>query len=287
MDPENNSGVKAPDLTGVPTGTYQVVSVIPANAVQSSNANFTGAGIWISPRVYQGAYQTIASIDDTFGTYTWTAPVTIPGCDTNSIYRETRLVSACVKFEYTGSTLYDAGVQVGIYTPLTLPGTAAGSNAVPVSAVAAMASPYSEMYPLRNGICVLWRPIDPSDFFFTTSVGGASNEHQNSFGIVISSLDTTNFQTMPGFFTITMNWEAVPQSQNQNLVQLKSGPSEGYSAIEQAYKWSQNLSDKIYPLFNAAAPYAQMAAQIAGATYLNNQRARLQDRRQPIIELVE
>jgi hypothetical protein len=266
-DPENFPGARCPVPCGVPTGTFQIVHREAASIVTSAGGR-RATGIWVAPAINTGSHAGLLAIDDT-GVLTWSTFSDIPGSSTaRGIYSDIRVVSACVKFMWTGSTLNDSGQSIGDWSMGGTAGTTNVSNGVPASVNAINSSSYSEMYPTRNGMCVTWRPADYHHMEFLRSTNTASA--QPCVGIVVDGLQ----EGASGMWVTTINYEGTPSSNTSSFIQTATTPTSGLSGVaERALQWAQTQSDKIYPLFSAIA--GRVAQQ--GFAYATN---RLIDRNQ-------
>jgi hypothetical protein len=264
QDPENGSGARCPDATAVPTGTWQLTADLFATYVESPSGAIRASGIAVTPA--DMSYSTVTAVGDD-GVFTWSAATALPGRTSSSaIYSYLRVVSGCLRHMFTGGTDDDDGIQIAGWTP----SCGAQQNQVSTAGTA-MSSAYSSIYPVRNGICVLYRPKDNNSFaFHTTGAAPTMSDLAPGLFIVTNGISQDDYA---GMWRITLNFEGIAAYDTANFVQ--PGTQEGnLSAIrDAALRWGQTLSDKIYPLFEANSKVLSNIAQVtaaAGLNYLNN-----------------
>jgi hypothetical protein len=174
---------------------------------------------------------------------------------------------------FTGGTDDDDGLQIAGWTPISL-------NNTPATVTSALSNSYSSIYPVRNGVCVLWRPKDNKSYEFHTT-GSAPTMIDPNPGVFIVNTGISQ-NDYAGMWRLTFNYEGIPTFDTANFVQ--PGTQEGNLGAlkDAAMRWGQTLSDKIYPLFEANSKAISNLAQVtaaAGINYLNNRV--LQSQRQP------
>jgi len=260
-DPENVIGVKWPGPTGIPTGTFQLTTEYVD--VTDAAGNYAIATI---PQVVNTATGTfgyyIVGRYATAGatSFTWGSSIAFNGSSSaGSIYDNFRVVSGCIKILNIGPTGTDQGLLIGGWDNFqSNNGTGAintwgGLNIGTPGAM--MSKSYTETIPLRNGMCVKWRPADYSDSEF---ISLTSNEVM-SMPLIWAGITGSN----PGNsikIRVVFNYEGIAGSDTTNFIQTEGAPPPT-SDLEGAAMWGRSLSDKIHPLYGVMGQGYKDAAQ--------------------------
>jgi hypothetical protein len=267
-DPEIAGG-KIPDVCGVPTGTWQCTSdgtlVAPASGA---------AGLFFNPL----AGVISSNITDFTTAGGWGGTSSVGGYTSlTSVYESTRVVSAKIDLEFVGSSGTDAGQVAAALCriPVNQVASAATLNAsiyVPQTFNSLLTQSYSECYPVRNGLRILWRPIDNEDITFfntgqTLTTIAAGMMDCPSLVCGVSSMVTGQSVR----FRIIVNYEGIPKSDTSGAISMTPSPA-NFNEIQKAYNWGQRLFDKVIPLFQASTPAINAASQLGFAWYANKAR---------------
>jgi hypothetical protein len=251
QDPENVTGVKWPGPTAVPTGTFQLS--YDGTITTDANGNYAGlVGPQISAGtsnigVLQAAASTTAG-----GNITWAAgPSTFfpSGASAGLIYDNFRVVSGCVKITYIGNTSTDAGLVTGWWDILN--GIPSVANLITYgtqfvgSTSAVYSKAYSESWPLRNGLCNLWKPADYTDGAFQPSLAVlAVTQSSPVLGFLINGATPS---TALARIRIVFNYEGIPTSDTADFVSSTTNLGDINAPMEAAM-WGQTVLDKIRPM---------------------------------------
>lgn len=265
------SGAKVPDLTAIPTGTFMQSNEFAITT--------TGDGVYsiaVQPGSYGGVYWTTAS--SAASVITYGGATGFPSAPTvQGLYNFVRPVSGYIDVEFIGSTSNDQGQCCAyIFKPNangTVTPTGVGSLLVPNTFAGATSMAYSNTYPLRNGLRILYRPFDNSDFEFQRSDVASTLAFPPIMGIFISGAANT---AQVARVRMHFNYEGIPRADTTSFVQASSSPID-LSALSQAMKWGQEAAGKIVPLFggwNGALNAATSLASSMISNRLRNARSR-------------
>lgn len=250
--PEDAIGAKIPDVgTCVPTGTFQTYQEFTLSPIADSVTASNCIGFWFNPS-YFGTFQATAFAS---GIITWAPVVQLNGFTASAgLYDRLRCVSACIRGDFIGNTTADAGLITGLWNlplfdyDINTPQGAVSMGA-PNSIGQAQNSSYSENVPLRNGVRVLYRPSDNSDIEFYGFVNPYTVVTKNpGIGVVVSGAGAL---TPALHLQLIVNWEGIPANGSTSLVQATESPI-NQQWMTEAMQWSQKLSDKVRPMYNAA-----------------------------------
>jgi hypothetical protein len=266
MDPENVIGMKCPGPTGVPTGTFQLTY----DAFLTTDANGYYCVAFNPMAMSSTGLGIMSQATSSGGTNTFTTNTYITTSVFN-YYDAVRCVSACMKSEYVGNTSSDSGLNVGwwdVYTDLPTSGAFVnylnGTAGVP-SVNSAWAKAYNQAYPTRNGMCVLWRPIDYSTFDFYTN---SMTEVATWPCIGIQGLGVTASAAIVKVRVIA-NYEGILKADTNNFGTNTTTPNPPSGAAEEASSWAKWLGDKVVPIFGVVGD-TERKIQNLYSTVVNN-----------------
>lgn len=246
-DPEHILGVKWPGPTGVPTGTFQLTT----DFIGSTLADGSFGVIVVPQSVNPGgpSIGNYATITASAAAYTWTGGTAFPGSTSAAtIYDSFRVVSGCINLEHIGNTANDQGLAIGWWdifnsnNQQNAPQTY--GNAQITAANIAMSKAYSSSYPVRNGMCVRWRPADYSDSEFITPNPPAGVLVPLSMPVI--GIVVTGAAPSVAIFKvrIVFNYEGIPGYDTTNFVN-NTQASPPAASLERAAAWGRDMSDKI------------------------------------------
>lgn len=238
LDPLQGAGAKIPDMTAIPTGTFQMVQRIPVTsnlqgiaAIRVASPQFAPANITTLTQQF-GGYQT-SNGAATAGSLTWGAITDFTGwTGFNGNVSFARCVSASLTAEYLGTELQDSGHIVGQFAP--------GAFASPGSVTQLANFPYSSDCPVNRNEPFMVRYL-PQGFYDVPFVPGAavqsdSGPHPDSMIIVMSDIPAST-NTM---FVFCANYEFQPTSTAVNIVDVAPSPIDVYECGKIA-QWTQEL----------------------------------------------
>jgi len=244
MDPENNSGARVPDLTGIPT------SVIQCEYEGSLDSNAAGlAGFYLTPMMAAGCFNTLTA-GSTAAAITYTSSSWINQNQYNAVYGNYRPVSAVMYVDYIGTSTNDSGLTTAMWLSRT--------QSLPTTVVDAANRTYGETTPTKMGTRILWRPMDNRDVEFAQV---ATANPLPAIGFVSSGLvpNQTGCLRVRAF----VNFECIPYSDTFDIAAASPSPI-NRNWLEDAFKWGQTTADKISTLL----PYAQSITTV-GMNALN------------------
>jgi len=254
LNPEAVTGVKIPDIIAYPTGTFQVAQ----DGVITSGVGGDSVSLFVSPcvgngtslypvRTYNGTSSGALNVATN---YSWGGVSGIIG-----LYKGFRPVSAMAELEFIGPSSSDGGQIAGHL----LSAQELALNSTPWSSFTS--KPGTEICPLRNGMRVLWKPEDNSDFEFVSNTcsKGDSTHIYPCIEIAVTGLPSA--VTYIRFHTV-VNFEAIPGTDATNLVHVEASPYD-IGQLRSAFEWAAQTANNIYTLYNSAGPYLQAASGIA------------------------
>jgi len=267
-DPERVSGVKCPGPTAVPTGTFQLTQDL---LITSDASGY--AGVAVNPMGSQGGgIGTVSISSSTAGVVTWAAGTTIgSGTTAVNLYDHIRCVSGCIKVEYVGNSNVDGGMSTGWWDSLQANNAGAnfvahlnGASGAP-GQTSAFAKAYSASFPIRNGMCIRWRPMDFTSYAFINTITTATI----NMPYIAFQLYGVQASTQCAKVRIIFNYEGIAANDQGNFVRSTYTPTP-LASSERAASWGQDLTSKITPAFQGMmSEYSQKAIQYAQAG-LNN-----------------
>jgi len=185
------------------------------------------------------------------------------------IYPLIRVVSGCLKVEYIGNTQTDAGLLCAWWQSMVYNNTVGAfggkMNQFVANQQQAMNQPYGECYPLRQGVCVKWRPCDYSDFDFQQSDVASSLAGSYPYiGFTVQGAAANS----PFKVRIVFNYEGLTGPGGADFV--NATPNFGnQESITKASIWGQTVTDKITPMNSGISPDNTIQSQSNMANYDN------------------
>jgi len=239
LDPMQGAGAKVPDLTAIPTATFQMVQRVTtaANAgglcgLRVPSPQFASANATVATQQYAG-YQGIAAAA-TVGAISWGAVVDWAGFTSfGGSVSFSRCVSAALYAEFIGTELQDSGQFTCQFGP--------GAFASPTTLAQLENFPYSSITPVNRNTPVMVRYI-PQGFFdlpFVNTGNGITSDwgsHTDSMIIIVSGIPAGS-QVV---FTFVGNYEFQPSSQSVNLIDTMPSPSDPVE-ISKVGQWAQEI----------------------------------------------
>jgi len=230
-DPCGLKGVKVPDIQGMPSSTFQMVST----GTLTTNSN-GAAAIIVAPRSPTSAIGVATITAGTNDVVSWTTSSMTGVTPVTAAFGRIRPVSACLDLEFIGTTSADNGYIVGSKSP---PSVTYGSATDVSTWETAMVN--TAVLPIRRGMRVLWSPEDNTDFEYTLASGsdlnaGAVNAYSSVSPYIAASVTGAAASTAVARYTVTVNYEAIPIATQVNLFSAAPSPVdiEGSAKIIQA-----------------------------------------------------
>lgn len=248
LDPEKGEGAKIPDLVAYPSGTVQLT----ANGILTTGATAgDSVAIMIKPIIGDGSTlfpintfnSTSAGNLATQTGVNWSARAAV-----NSAFELFRPVSASVEVYFIGNSTSDGGRICGCCFA-----TGTFSNYTGVQNLVD-----SEEWPLRNGMKVLWKPLDESNFDYVDQIGNSSNVtfngNQYPFIIIAATGLPVNATNMA--YRVVVNFEAIPTTGYYDLVETTPSPYDP-GALRRAFEWAAEAGNNVMTLAQQAGPYVR------------------------------
>jgi hypothetical protein len=234
--PEMPTDCKVPDMNCTPSGTYRVCQeFIKSTIADTAQPTVGKVGIYFLPRRMR-FYQTTASNSSVL---TWDGGTTLDAyTPALSIYKQQRVVSACIMVEYIGSTQNDQGIIYTWREPRT-----DESAAPPANVTTLINNAQSFSTPLRNGAKVLWAPIDSVDTEYYRPDLAYANGAMGIGVFVDASATGAGIKV-----TLCANYEALPASDSQSVANISPSESKPGWMVEAA-NWAGDLADKMTPIY--------------------------------------
>lgn len=251
LDPEHAEGCKIPDVIGYPTGTFQ----LEAHGILSTGAGGDSLGLSFEPIIGDGStYFPIKAFNGTTtGSLAATANVSWGSrSSVSSLFQGFRPVSAEVKMSFIGPSTADGGRITGGCPFL---GT---TYTIGTTWTAWSDYPDMEIFPAKNGIRVLWKPLDNSNFEFEGVAG--SFKYPTSL-VAATGLPAATANMM---YRIICNFEAIPKVDSVSLVETEPSPY-NMDSIRAAFNWAQEAGNNVSEIVQKAGPYIQTAKTIYDA----------------------
>jgi hypothetical protein len=251
LNPEMITGVKIPDIVAFPTGTFQMTAdgvlttlASPGDSVGLQFRPFVGDGATIYP------IQTYAQT--TAGGLGTSTNVSFPGqAGVRAIYGAFRPVSAMVECEFIGPSSSDGGQMMASLQP------SSGQYATPVNWATVTALPNNEIVPVRNGMKILWKPQDNSDFEFYDAKGqiGGTQHYYPYINIAATGLPAAVTYIR---YHVVCNFEATALVDATNIVQTSPSPYDP-GQLRGAFEWAAQVGNNIFTLYQNTGPYLAAA----------------------------
>lgn len=224
-------GQKVPDLQGMPSGTFQMVS---SGILGTNSAG--AAAIIVAPRTGANAIGVAVVTPATTIVASWTVSSMTGQTPVALNFGKVRPVSACLDVEFIGNTSTDSGYLISSCSPS---GT---QNATPIDLSTWETSLSNTLTtPLRGGVRVLWRPEDNSDFEYTISTAtdlnaAAAAAYANSSPYIAVAIAGAAASTNVARWMLFVNFEGLPAAQQLNLLSTEGSPVdvEGTARVLQA-----------------------------------------------------
>jgi len=254
VNPDQVTGVKIPDIIAFPTGTFQLT----ADGYITNAAGGDSAAIMVLPligdnatvwpiKLLSGAAHALTTVANT----NWNSRAAV-----SALYGAYRPVSMVCELEFVGNSSTDAGTLWGTLVP------SSGAYAVPADVATAQNYPGTEEMPLRNGIRILWKPEDNTNFEFVNSTGGAALYPYLVVGV--TGVATANLATNWVRYHICANFEATALVDTVNIAHTEPSPF-SMDQVRSAFEWAAQVGNNIFTLYQNAGPYVAAGASIAGA----------------------
>lgn len=238
QDPLQGAGAKIPDITSIPTSTFQLVQrievTVNANGVAGffiPSPHFAAANVGANPNNVYAGYQ-IADNTSTAAAITWTTGVNDWAGYTSfaSNVAVCRTVSAAIYAEYQGTELQDSGQFSVGFVPGLLNRPSSVNNA--------QIQAYSSIIPTnRNTPCMVrYLPQGFYDVAFLLP-NGASGPNTDSMYIIGAGM--TAGATV--LFTFVGNYEFQPIRSSVNLIDVQPSPNDMFEC-QKVSQWCQEIN---------------------------------------------
>jgi len=260
MDPEHGEGAKIPDLTAFPSGTLQMMK----EGVLTTGTGGDTVAIAVGPVI--GDNTSIYPITITNGTsggvinsasfVNWSARAAA-----TAAYNVFRPVSASVEVYFIGNSTTDGGRICG--------GGFLAQGVNPAAYSLLEDRPETDEWAMRNGMRVLWKPLDESNFIYADVKGiAAGNLAGNSYyiaypQIMIAATGLPSASTVLGY-KVVVNFEAIPSLAYYDLVESTPSPF-NQSMLRQAFEWAAESGNNIAAIVGNAYPYVQTGMNLLQA----------------------
>jgi hypothetical protein len=255
IDPSGCQGKKIPDFVSIPSSTF----VTENYGIVTSNAAGDQAMVFIPRLAGQTYLQTSATT-----TWTWAAAANNPQLATlTGLFEQIRPVSMKVKWDYIGSTANDQGsIACSIQARQ---GTAAAEAAgFPTTFATLLSAENSFVGSARNGIEMIWVPQDQLDLDYSSPIAagfsgsGAFNDRLNNvmYPFLVFACSGCVASTPSFRYTITINWEALPNQSTVGFVHTSPSPT-SIMKLQGAFNWVKANMPKLARFVSRALPYVE------------------------------
>lgn len=246
INPEMALGAKVPDEIGYPTGTFQ----LEAHGTLNCGTGGDSCAVFVIPSCSTLSTTGAAPIfTATGGTTvgnlgTWTGSHWNARASVMALYGEVRPVSAVLEVSYIGSTANDAGQITAGCTYIRGAGNTKyqGATFNDLSL-----QPDMEIWPSKNGVRVVWKPLDNSNFEFSdfsdTTTNGTYSKIP-ALSVAITGIPFTGNQYM---YECVVNFEGVPNTDMTSLVNTEPSPI-SLDSVRRAFEWAQQAGNNVRPL---------------------------------------
>jgi hypothetical protein len=255
QDPENYPGAKVPDLCTFPTGTFQLTRDF---TLTTGSATSDSVGIVLVPNIGEAtnaygpmwtAVNSAIGGNCTFTQTNWTDKAAIQGA-----YQYVRPVSAMIIAEFVGNSATDGGQIVGgLLERQTLSN---GYNNLVISYNTAVTSAFSKALPVRNGLRVVWKPMDNHDLEFRPAIESAAADvdYPPALFIMTGGMGVST----PLRVRCVVNFEGVPKSDTSTLVTVSPSPI-NLSQLTEAFSWASQAYNNVSAFVDSVGPYVYPA----------------------------
>jgi len=212
-------GQKVPDLQGMPSATYQMVS---SGTLGTNSAG--AAAIIVAPRTGASAIGTAVVTPATNTVASWVVSSMTGQTPVALNFGKVRPVSCCLDVEFIGNTSTDAGYLVSSCSP------SGALNATPTDLTTWETSLSNTLTtPLRGGIRVLWRPEDNDDFIYQPSTyidlnAAAAQAYAMVCPYIAVAIVGAAASTNIARWMLFANYEALPAAQQLDLLSTEGSP---------------------------------------------------------------
>jgi len=215
LDPESVEGAKIPDLVAFPSGTFQLTH----NGVLTTGTGGDSVAVLMKPIVGNTSLTNEYPIVTFNGTsagsislpvnVSWTAYTAV-----TSAFGLFRPVSASLELYFIGNSTADAGRIVGTCF--------AALAATPTTYSGVQQLTDTEEWPMREGMKVLWKPLDETNLEYVAKGGGYSSGAQYPWLLIaVTGLPSA---TTSMAYRVVCNFEAIPTAGYYDLVETSASP---------------------------------------------------------------
>jgi len=265
--PEVAEGAKIPDEIGFPTGTFQ----LEHNGMLPTLSGGDSVGIHCTPL-----------IGGVLANSTW--PITIyQGSSSGNLISRTKVrwtdadslttmfigyrpVSMSLVCQFVGPSTADGGrcaaglVDVGDNGSYLGPSFETWTN-----------YPNTIVFPLKNGVRVVWKPIDISNNIFVDEEGRFGHNATTAYeDCVVYPIIFAGFSGLPSNvsyiqYTVTCNFETVPYEEFIDFID--TSPSVGFDTtqLKDAFQWAQQSLNNVSQLADKAGAFVEYGKAMYGA----------------------
>ena len=248
LKPDEFPGAKVPDLVAYPSGTFQLESYgILATGTGGDTVSIVccpiiGDSSTLYPiTTFNGAASGIVGAATNVN---WTARSAVAAA-----FQLFRPVSGLLECYFIGNSTADAGrICGGLVVGNSVPGTYATIEALPDT----------EEWAMRNGMRVLWKPLDESTLGYSDVTPDPS---VNRIPMMIIAATGLPSATASIAYRCVVNFEAIPTNSYYDLVETSASPYDP-GALRKAFEWAAQAGNSVLQLAEKISPYVQTGYQL-------------------------
>jgi len=255
MDPERGEGSKIPDMVAFPSGTIQLQKL---GTIATGTTAGDSVALQFSPIIGNNstAYPIVTYSGTTVNSLSNTANVSWPSYTAvTSAYVLYRPVSASVEFYFIGNSTTDGGRICGGCFYYTTPAITGYGDIE--------AKPETDEWAMRNGMKVLWKPIDSSNFNYVNTLGQSAGASVYYPQVWIAATGLPVNTAVLGY-KVVCNFECIPQTSFFDVVDTTPSPFD-QSMLRRAFEWAAESGNNIQSIVNTVGPYVNAGLQASRA----------------------
>jgi hypothetical protein len=235
--PEGTQGVKIPDETSFPSGTFQITS---EGTLSVAALGDTVALLWNPDLATAASFRRYNSA--TPGAIGTPTDIAVPNlASLQALYARYRPVSGSIVFEYIGSTQNDNGYLIGSLIP--------NGTSAPTTVGALMSTYGAVRCPIKHGLKVIWKPVDNSNFEYHNINTGSPNDFPYMMLAATGLASSTTYI----MYRMCMNYESIPNNDTLSIVNVSPSPvdevamKQGMKFIGEAFNSVTTLDGYVPP----------------------------------------